>query len=218
MVELHAHSLLSDGDLLLSELVRRYEDAGYAGVAVTDHVDMSNCDFVIERLSKGAEALTDATGVTVVAGAEVTHVPPLLIEWVVHRCRAAGAAVVLVHGETIVEPVAPGTNRAAIEAGADVLAHPGLITEEDVKLAVSSGVRLEVSSRSGHSLTNGHVVALAARCGAALSYGTDMHGPGDILRIDQVRRVLAGAGLTAEQVEQVLAADRELLEAAGKAT
>ena len=218
MVELHAHSLLSDGDLLLSELVRRYEDAGYAGVAVTDHVDMSNCDFVIERLSKGAEALTDATGVTVVAGAEVTHVPPRLIEWVVHRCRAAGAAVVLVHGETIVEPVAPGTNRAAIEAGADVLAHPGLITEEDVKLAFSSGVRLEVSSRSGHSLTNGHVVALAARCGAALSYGTDMHDPGDILRIDQVRRVLAGAGLTAEQVEQVLAADRELLEAAGKAT
>ena len=44
------------------------------------------------------------------------------------RARALGAQIVLVHGETIVEPVPPGTNHQAIEAGVDILAHPGLIS------------------------------------------------------------------------------------------
>ena len=38
------------------------------------------------------------------------------------HARALGAKVVIVHGETIVEPVPRGTNLAAIEAGVDILA------------------------------------------------------------------------------------------------
>jgi len=218
MVELHAHSLLSDGELLLSEIVRRYQAVGYRGVALTDHADLSNCEFIIESLLRATEELSKATGMKLVAGAELTHVPPSLIEPLVRRCRRAGAKVVLVHGETIVEPVAPGTNRAGIEAGADIIAHPGLISGEDVRLAAARGVRLEISGRGGHSLANGHVARVAQEYGAELTYGTDMHVPGDILAGDQVRRVLLAAGLSASAVERVLENNRALLGIGGGAT
>ena len=78
----------------------------------------------------------------------------------VKRARELGAFIVLVHGETITEPVLPGTNRAAIEAGADILVHPGLITEADARLAKRNGVRLEVSGRKGHAYANGYVAKL----------------------------------------------------------
>ena len=42
------------------------------------------------------------------------------------------------------EPVEPGTNEAAIRSPwVDVLAHPGLITPEEARLAAERGVRLE---------------------------------------------------------------------------
>ena len=63
----------------------------------------------------------------------------------------------VVHGETLVEPVEEGTNHEAIMAGVDILAHPGLISEEDVRLAKERKVLLEISARKGHSLSNGHV-------------------------------------------------------------
>ena len=62
------------------------------------------------------------------------------------------------HGESPVEPVIEGTNRAGIEAGADILAHPGNITEEDARLAAEKGVYLEITARAGHSETNQHVI------------------------------------------------------------
>ena len=77
----------------------------------------------------------------------------------------------MVHGETPVEPVPAGTNHAAINAGVDLLAHPGIIAEEDVKLAAAKGVALEITARKGHSLGNGRVAALprstAIQVGAA---------------------------------------------------
>jgi len=211
LVDLHTHTTFSDGNMTPAELVRRYEAAGYAGVALTDHADMTNCDFVVERLLRAAGELTDALDIAVRAGAEVTHVPPSLIGSLVERCRRAGAQVVLVHGETIVEPVAPGTNRAAIEAGVDVLAHPGLISDQDACAAAAAGVRLELTGRKGHSLTNGHVAALARRLGAKMTYGTDLHGPEDLNSAEQVRRVLRGAGLDEGEIDGVLRNNRELI-------
>ena len=46
MYDLHTHSLLSDGELLPSELARRYEEKGYKAIAITDHVDFSNIKIV----------------------------------------------------------------------------------------------------------------------------------------------------------------------------
>ncbi|HEX29388.1 TPA: histidinol phosphate phosphatase domain-containing protein, partial [Candidatus Poribacteria bacterium] len=135
MIDFHTHTIFSDGELLPSELVRRAEEKGYRFIALTDHVDRSNFDFVIPRLLRCAAELNTVTSVRVLVGAEITHVPPPLIPSLVEDIRRTGAQLVVAHGETLVEPVAKGTNRAAIEAGVDNLAHPGPIEPDDVKLA-----------------------------------------------------------------------------------
>ena len=124
------------------------------------------------------------------------HVPPELIAPLTLLARRKGARVVIVHGETIVEPVPPGTNLAAIKAGVDILAHPGLITEAEVRLAKKKGVLLEITARKGHSLANGHVARLAMKLGASLVYNTDSHAPGDFTTWETALRIIRGAGLT----------------------
>lgn len=202
--DLHTHTYYSDGVLGPSELARRCEVRGYEGLIISDHVDHSNIEHTLSCIGKFCEASGDfSSQLTVRPGCEITHVPPRLIGGLVEQARALGAAVVLVHGETTSEPVVEGTNRAAIEAGVDVLAHPGLIAEEDVRLAAEKGVLLEISGRKGHSLTNGHVARLARTHEASLSYGSDGHTPGNYRTPESARRVCLGAGLSPEQVEQV---------------
>jgi histidinol phosphatase-like PHP family hydrolase len=211
MIDLHTHSLFSDGTLIPSELIRRLEAMGYLAVAITDHVDSSNLDHVVPRIVRVAEELNHAQSVKVIPGAELTHVPPVFIPSLVRRAREMGARLVVIHGETIAEPVAPGTNRAGIEAGADILAHPGLIRPEEVKLAVSKGVYLEISARKGHSLTNGHVAKLATESGARLVVNSDGHGPGDFITEAFARMVTQGAGLPSDSLQQFLSNSRLLL-------
>ena len=135
MIDLHTHTIFSDGELLPAELARRAKVAGYRAIAITDHADASNLELIVPRISAMAREYSAYMDLTIIAGVELTHVPPGLVEQETRRARALGAQVVVVHGETIVEPVERGTNLAAIEAGVDVLAHPGLITEEEVRLA-----------------------------------------------------------------------------------
>lgn len=203
MYDLHTHSILSDGALLPSELARRCEELGFKGLVISDHVDRSNIDFVVPRLVKVCKELSTSMKLAVKPGAELTHIRPSEIPSLVALARELGVELVLVHGETIVEPVLPGTNRAGIEAGADILTHPGLITEGDARLARSMGTRLEVSARKGHSLTNGHVVKMARRSGASLVFGSDSHEPEDLLGRGSAERVALGAGLDPEEVREL---------------
>ncbi len=200
MIDLHTHSLFSDGELLPSELIRRFEEMGYSCVAVTDHVDSSNLDFVVPRMVQVAKDLNPRQSVRVIPGVEITHVPPILIESLVIKARELGAEIVLVHGETVVEPVAEGTNKAAILAGVDILAHPGLISPEDVQLAAEKGVHLEISSRQGHSLTNGHVARLAKDFGARLVLNSDAHCISDLMTRQFAHRVARGSGLDHDEL------------------
>ena len=203
MIDLHMHSLLSDGALIPSELVYRAHNMGLKCLAITDHADDSNLEQVIEQLLSVSSSLSGKVDIRVIPGVEITYVPPPDISDAVRRARKAGAKLVLVHGETIVEPVIPGTNRAAIEAGVDILAHPGMIASEEVKLACKNSVCLEISGRKGHSLTNGHVAKLAREFGARLTFGSDTHAPGDILDLEMARKVCLGAGLSKDEVEKV---------------
>jgi histidinol phosphatase-like PHP family hydrolase len=209
---LHTHTLFSDGKLLPFELVRRAAAAGYRALAITDHVDSSNIDFVVPRIVRAVDEIRAYSALDVIAGAEITHVPPELIPFLVERARELGAAVVVVHGETISEPVEPGTNRAGIEAGADILSHPGLISEEDVVLAGERRVVLEITARKGHSITNGHVARLAVMHGARLTINSDAHAPSDLLTRDMARKVLLGAGLTLEQADEAYAVAESIVE------
>jgi putative hydrolase len=211
VIDLHTHSLLSDGELLPFELVRRAEAKGLRAIAITDHVDSSNVDFVVPRIVLAVGKLRRQVNIDVVAGAEITHAPPALIAELVAEARGLGAELVLVHGETIVEPVTPGTNHAAIEAGCDILTHPGLIAEDDVALAAARGVALEITARKGHSLTNGHVAALAAKHGATLVVNTDAHAPSDLIDREAAMKVLLGAGVHPGGVDRVLAASEDIV-------
>jgi len=204
-VDLHTHSFFSDGVLLPSEMLRRVEVLGYGALAITDHADGSNLENLIAKLTRFSRDDAHGFGVTLVPGVELTHVPPHQIPGLARRARALGAQLVVVHGESPVEPVAPGTNRAAVECSdVDVLAHPGFITEEEASLAAANGITLELTARGGHNITNGHVARIARAAGARLVVNTDAHTPTDF--IDQARAwlVALGAGLTPEEVETAL--------------
>lgn len=203
MIDLHSHTFFSDGALVPSEHVRRAESLGYEVIAITDHADSSNIHLLIPNLIKVARAINAVNNTQLIVGVELTHVPPALIASLTTESRALGAQLIVVHGETPVEPVLPGTNRAALEADVDILAHPGLITEEEATLAAQRGILLELSGRKGHSLTNGHVAKIAEKTGALLAINADAHGPGDFLTAEMAEKVGLGAGLSKERYLQV---------------
>ncbi len=130
--------------------------------------------------------------------------PPTQLGPMVAQARALGAALVVVHGETLMEPVAPGTNRAGLEAEIDILAHPGLLSREEAELAAQRGIMLEISARAGHSLANGHVAALARQVGAGLVLNTDSHSPGNYITRERAYQIAQGAGLSLEECHQML--------------
>ena len=210
MIDLHTHSLFSDGVLVPSELVRRAVMKGYEVIAITDHGDASNLDFIIPRVAAACRELSKRWKIKALPGIELTHIPPETFGELTRKARSLGAMIVVAHGETIVEPVHPGTNRAAIEAGVDILAHPGLITGAEAARAAKRGVHLEITTRKGHSLSNGHVAKTAEEAGALLVVDTDTHEPGDLVTDEQARNVLLGAGLGARQADRVFRNSRGL--------
>jgi histidinol phosphatase-like PHP family hydrolase len=212
MIDLHTHTLFSDGVLLPSELVRRASVAGYKAIALTDHVDMSNLDFVVPRIAEAARVLSDYYEMKIIPGAEITHVPLELIGGLVEKARELGAKIVVVHGETPVEPVMPGTNRAAIEACPDILSHPGAITIEDATLAKEKGVALEITSRKGHSLSNGHVAKIAMAAGATMVINTDSHAPEDLIVRGKAEDILRAAGIPEENIAAIFANSQTIVD------
>jgi histidinol phosphatase-like PHP family hydrolase len=216
VIDLHTHSFFSDGALSPSELIRRAVVHGYKAIAITDHLDASNIELVIPHVGEACEQANAHWDIQAIPGAELTHIPPETIPELARRARAAGARIVLVHGETIVEPVCPGTNRAALEADIDILAHPGLITEEEAEIASQRGIHLEITTRRGHSLTNGHVARLARQFGARLVLSTDAHEPDDLIGLEQATRVARGAGMTDDEIGAMFASSEELIAGIGK--
>src|SRR4030042_2376572 len=214
MIDLHTHSFFSDGELIPSELIRRAEAIGYKAIAITDHVDSSNIDIAIPRVVRAIESIQKFISITAIPGAEITHVPPALIPDLVKEAPKLGARIVVVHGETIVEPVAPGTNRAAIESGADILAHPGIISTEDLLLAKEKGIILEITSRKGHSLSNGYVAKEAMRFGVPLCINTDAHSPSDLITKETAISILLASGIEKNRIDSIFENSKTLVEKA----
>ncbi|MDI9642033.1 MAG: histidinol phosphate phosphatase domain-containing protein [Archaeoglobales archaeon] len=192
MFDLHTHSIFSDGELVPSEMIRRFSAIGNEGLAITDHVDFSNLSLVLSNLLKLRELEYE---IEFLVGVEITHVPPRLIGKAVELAWREGAEIVVVHGETIAEPVAEGTNSSALGEEINILAHPGLISEEDAERAKENGVFLEISARRGHSLANGHVARIAEKFSCDLVINTDMHAPADIINSETAKKILSGAGM-----------------------
>lgn len=214
MIDLHSHSIFSDGELIPSELAQRARVAGYRAIAITDHGDHSNADFIIPRIVKVSRKLSEACAIQVIPGIELTHVAPEHISELAEDCRRMGAKIIVVHGETIVEPVIVGTNKAALQSPIDILAHPGLITEEEACLAAANSIFLEISTRRGHSLTNGHVAKMARESKASLVLNTDSHAPQDLVGRDISVKIAIGAGMTEREIETMFQNSEFLLERA----
>jgi histidinol phosphatase-like PHP family hydrolase len=208
--DFHTHTTLSDGEMIPIELVRRMSVLGYESVAITDHADSTNLEFLIESVMRLKE-MGRAYGIEVLAGVELTHIPPTLIPSLARDARKLGAEIVVVHGETTIEPVAPGTNYAASTCDdVDILAHPGLITVEDAVAAREHQVALEITSRGGHNRTNGHVTAVGREQGCLLVVDSDAHGPGDLLDKRAKFAVAMGAGLKKAECARVLALNSDV--------
>lgn len=202
-VDLHTHTIFSDGEVIPAELVRRAMHLGHDAIALTDHVDMSNVEFVVTNLVKATELSQDY--IRVIPGCEITHVPPAKIAAVAKEARKFGAKWIVVHGETVTEPVMPGTNRASVEnPDIDVLAHPGFITLEEAQLARDNGVILEITGRMGHNITNGHVCNMARAVGADMVIDSDAHAPENLMDEKAALTVALGAGLTKAEAEKAL--------------
>ncbi|MDH5202228.1 MAG: histidinol phosphate phosphatase domain-containing protein [Nitrospirota bacterium] len=214
MIDLHTHTFFSDGELIPSELIRRAEAIGYKAIAITDHVDSSNIDLVIPKIVSALKKLRGYISIEAIPGAEITHAPPQIIPELVKEARHLGAKIVIVHGETIVEPVVPGTNRAAIEANADMLAHPGIISVEDLLLAKERGVTLEITSRKGHSLSNGYVAKEAMRFGVPLCINTDAHSPSDLITKEMAKKILLASGVEENRIDSIFENSKAIIEKA----
>ncbi|MFA5645788.1 MAG: histidinol phosphate phosphatase domain-containing protein [Candidatus Ratteibacteria bacterium] len=208
MTDLHSHTLFSDGVLLPSELARRAIVKGYEVLALTDHVDHSTIEIVIPALVQAALAINRSMKIKIIPGCEITHIDPSEIGALAVECRKLGARIIVVHGETLVEPVKKGTNRYGLEADIDILAHPGILSDEEAVCAASKGIAVEITSRSGHSLGNGIVAKLWYRHRFPLVVNSDSHAPGDLIDRSFASRLLSASGIAAEDIETVLESSR----------
>lgn len=215
-IDLHMHSLFSDGELLPSELARRALKLNHEAIAITDHIDYSNVE-EIPKIQSAIDDVNENWDITVVLGAEVTHAPVESIDAIAKRAKELGAKIVVVHGETLNEPVTPGTNLAAVKSKyVDILGHPGLITREEAELALENDIYLEISARKGHCLGNGHVANIAREVGNKLLVDTDTHSPDDLITFEKSYEIALGAGLNDEEAMKAIVDNpRELLKSKG---
>ena len=159
----------------------------------------------VGRVINAVMDLRDNWDIEIVPGAEITHAPAEIIPKLAHQAKELGAEIIVVHGETIVEPVIEGTNWSAVNCPeVDVLAHPGLITHEEARIAKENDIALEITARRGHSLGNGHVVQVALEVGANLLVNTDTHAPGDLINCQMAEKIALGAGLPKKEIKKVL--------------
>lgn len=212
-IDLHMHTLFSDGELLPSELARRAVNLNHEVIAITDHIDASNLD-ILPQIQKAVDDVNENWDINVILGAEITHTPVESIDKLAKKARKLGAELIVVHGETLNEPVIEGTNYAAVNSkNVDILAHPGLLSKEEAEIALKNDVYIEITARNGHSLSNGHVANVCREVGNKMIINTDTHSPDNIITFERSKIIGLGAGLNESEVEKAIVDNpRELIE------
>ena len=209
--DFHTPTFLSDGVLSPIELIRRAIVKGYRAIGIADHVGAATMERVIRELKRDCELAAKHWNFQAFAGVELTHVPAESVAELAAEAKRMGASHVVVHGETLVEPVEPGTNLAAVNCtDVDILAHPGMLTEDEALLVTANDVFIELTAKEGHSLSNGHVVR-DTQSGMMCLVNSDAHFPDQILTPDFARSVALGAGVPQEQLDRVLRQNPEKL-------
>ena len=211
MYNLHAHTFLSDGDLLPSEVAVRYQAKGYQAIAITDHADYSNIKQIAKAIVEFCKRWPKDSTIKILPGVELTHLPPEQFKPLAALARKEGIKIIIAHGETPVEPVAKNTNKLALLADIDILAHPGEISDADTLLAKKRGIFLEITSRAGHNQSNHHVINQARKFGAKLILNNDSHTCEDIISPAELVQIGLNLGLTQNEINKIHQAVKELL-------
>ena len=212
LYDFHTHTSLSDGALSPMELIRRALVNGYQAIALTDHVGTDSLNRIIQETAEACAMARSHWDILAIPGIELTHIPAQAIAETARKAKQLGARIVVVHGETIIEPVEKGTNLAALQSPhVDILAHPGLLSPEEAKLAATNGIFLEISARKGHCMTNGHVAYLAQQAGAKLLLNSDAHREHDLLTEPLADSVTRGTGLDTATCNEVLTINPQAL-------
>lgn len=203
--DFHSHSFYSDGALSTLELIRRAAVKGYSAIAVTDHVGAGSLERVIREVSRDCELANSHWNIVAVPGVELTHVPHQAVGGLAKMAKELGARLVVVHGESPVEPVEEGTNLAAVRSKCvDILAHPGHMTTRVAELAEKNGVFIEITTRRGHCITNAHVAEVARKAGALMLLNSDTHDEDDLLTDVLAKETLRQAGVGSREFKQIL--------------
>ncbi|MFH1684376.1 MAG: histidinol phosphate phosphatase domain-containing protein [Candidatus Margulisiibacteriota bacterium] len=205
--DFHMHTIASDGILLPAALAYEAAKRNHAAIAITDHVDPSNLENAISVLTKFVKELGNSLPIKVIPGVEISYLPPDLIKDYAKKARKLGAKIIVVHGESPVEPAVPkGTNRAALQLKGlvDILAHPGYLNEEEAILAKVNNIYLEISARKGHRKGNRHVVKMAKQFGAKLLLNTDAHSEKDLITQEQAYLIAKNLGLKKEEAIKII--------------
>lgn len=193
------NALSNDNGMLPAEALRYASLCGCRAVGLVLRSDGWNLSGVA-ALAQHVRRIGLYTNVEAFAGVELVHVPPALLPEVVQEARTAGADFVMVHGETLAEQhldlVDAGTNFAAVEAGADILAHPGIVDAEVAAFAAEKGVALEWTACPRHALSNSHVVAMAERFNTILLPGSDARNMAELVAPARWKQLFQGGMLS----------------------
>jgi len=180
----------------------------YQAIALTD-TPILPTGLDNSRIVQACEDLNAHWKIRAIPGIELTHLPRRLLV-LCGKSRALGARLVVVHGESVVEPVPPEPIGKPSRRGG----HPGpsrLNLRGRNHLAREKKVFLEISARKGHSLANGHVARLAQKCGASMILNTDSHSPDDLITLEKHGGAL-GAGLGEENFNRMVQNSRRIVE------
>ena len=208
--DFHTHTCFSDGASIPIEMIRFAYAYGYKCIGISDHASYSNLEQLIEPIRRDCELAEKYWDIIAIPGVELTNVPADSIDGMAKRAKEAGARMVLVHGETIVEEVEKGTNMAAVSSKyVDLLAHPGLITPREAKLAADNDIYIEITSRIGHSLSNGRVVKIGGSAGVKFLINSDSHSHEDLYMGDFQKKVAMGSGLSEEEYAIIINSNQE---------
>ncbi|HQH17856.1 MAG TPA: hypothetical protein PKZ86_12020, partial [Smithella sp.] len=66
------------------------------------------------------------------------------------------------------------------------------------------GIYLEITTRRGHSFTNGHVAHIACKFKAQLVLNNDAHAPADFVGMERAKKIARGAGLNDDEISAML--------------
>ncbi len=205
LYDFHTHTFHSDGVLSTIELIHRSLVRGYSAIAITDHMALGSLARVVKETSDDCALARKYWNILAIPGVELTHLPPETISDTAQKAKELGAWLVVVHGESPIEPVPKGTNLAAVRSPyVDILAHPGLITTEEATLAAQNGIFIELSGRRGHCKTNSHVASVCQKLKAMLLVNSDAHDEDDLLTPTLARDILRQAGLSNRRYQQIL--------------